>query len=58
MALLVVTLLKLFLHDLWRLGGLSRVGSLVGLAVVLLVVSLIYQRFLASGKKLRSSEGD
>ena len=53
MALLGVTLLKLFLHDLWNLGGLSRVGSLVGLAIVLLVVSLIYQRFLATnaGKK-------
>lgn len=47
MGLLVVTLLKLFLHDLWRLGGLYRVGSLIGLAVVLMVVSFIYQRFLA-----------
>jgi uncharacterized membrane protein len=56
MALLVVTLLKLFLHDLWRLGGLPRVGSLVGLAVVLLIVSLIYQRFLASGAAGRKKE--
>lgn len=48
MGLLVVTLLKLFLHDLWRLGGLYRVGSLIGLAVVLMVVSFIYQRFLAA----------
>ncbi len=47
LGLLVVTLLKLFLHDLWRLGGLYRVGSLIGLAVVLMVVSFIYQRFLA-----------
>jgi uncharacterized membrane protein len=54
MGLLVVTLIKLFLHDLWRLGGLHRIGSLVGLAVVLIVVSFIYQRFLSSesfGKK-------
>jgi len=53
MGLLGATLLKLFLHDLWRLGGLPRIGSLVGLAIVLLVVSLIYQRFLAtsSGNK-------
>ena len=49
-------MLKLFLHDLWRLGGLSRVGSLVGLAVVLLVVSVIYQRFLASGAAWRKKE--
>ncbi|MEY2410252.1 MAG: hypothetical protein QOF48_2922 [Verrucomicrobiota bacterium] len=56
MTLLGITLLKLFLHDLWRLGGLSRVGALVGLAVVLLVVSLIYQRFLASDGLHRKKE--
>jgi len=54
MALLVVTLLKLFLHDVWQLGGLYRIGSLIGLAVVLTVVSLIYQRFM-SGEALRKS---
>ena len=48
LALLVVTLVKLFLHDLWRLGGLFRIGSLIGLAVVLMVVSFIYQRFLSA----------
>jgi len=45
LGLLVVTLLKLFLSDLWQLGGLYRVGSLLGLAVVLIVVSFAYQRF-------------
>ena len=49
MGLLIVTIVKLFLHDLWRLGGLYRIGSLIGLAVVLMVVSFIYQRFLAAG---------
>jgi uncharacterized membrane protein len=48
MGLLVFTLAKLFLHDLWRLGGMYRIGSLIGLAVVLIVVSFIYQRFLSS----------
>ncbi len=48
LGLLVVTLLKLFLHDLWRLGGLYRIGSLVGLAVLLMVSSFIYQRFLSN----------
>ncbi len=48
MGLLVVTLLKLFLHDLWRLGGLYRIGSLIGLAVLLMLISFIYQRFLSS----------
>jgi hypothetical protein len=52
LALLTVTLLKIFLHDLWRLGGMYRIGSLVGLAVVLILVSFIYQRFLG-----RTSEG-
>jgi uncharacterized membrane protein len=52
LGLLTVTLIKLFLHDLWRLGGLYRIGSLIGLAVVLILVSFIYQRFLsdAGGK--------
>jgi len=30
------------------LGGLYRIGSLVGLAVLLILVSFIYQRFLSS----------
>ncbi|MBL8992797.1 MAG: DUF2339 domain-containing protein [Spirochaetia bacterium] len=47
LGLLVVTILKLFLHDLFRLGGLYRIGSLIGLAVVLILVSFIYQKFLS-----------
>ncbi len=54
LSLLVVTLLKLFLHDLWRLGGLYRIGSLIGLALLLLLVSFLYQRFLAPGADRRS----
>ena len=46
-ALLLVTLVKLFLHDLWSLGGLYRIGALIGLALVLIPVSYLYQRFLA-----------
>ena len=49
LGLLVVTLLKLFLHDIWQLGGFYRIGSLVGLALVLIPVSFLYQRFLAAG---------
>ncbi len=48
MALLGVTLVKLFFHDLWRLGGLYRIGALIGLAVVLILVSMFYQKFLAT----------
>ncbi|HSP34257.1 MAG TPA: DUF2339 domain-containing protein, partial [Thermoanaerobaculia bacterium] len=46
--LLVVTILKCFLHDLARLGGLYRVGSLLGLAISLVLVGLLLQRFVMS----------
>jgi uncharacterized membrane protein len=47
LGLLVVTMIKLFLHDIWQLGGLYRIGSLIGLALVMLAVSFLYQRFLS-----------
>lgn len=47
MALLGVTLLKLFLHDLRELGQLYRIGAFIGVAVILMVASWLYQRFLA-----------
>jgi uncharacterized membrane protein len=46
--LLTATMIKLFLHDLWRLGGLYRIGSLIGLAMVLILVSFVYQRVLVN----------
>ncbi len=46
LALLVVTILKCFLFDLARLGGLYRVGSFVGLAICLACVALLLQRFV------------
>jgi uncharacterized membrane protein len=49
--LLVATILKCFLHDLGRLGGLYRVGSFVGLAVCLALVALLLQRFVLSGTR-------
>ncbi|HKO57139.1 MAG TPA: DUF2339 domain-containing protein, partial [Thermoanaerobaculia bacterium] len=44
--LLLVTILKCFLHDLGRLGGLYRVGSLLGLAVSLVFVTILLQKFV------------
>jgi hypothetical protein len=44
--LLIVTVAKCFLHDLWRLGGLYRVGSFVGLAICLTLVALLLQKFV------------
>ncbi len=45
LALLGITLLKLFLHDLARLGPLHRIGAFTGVAVVAIVASFLYQRF-------------
>jgi len=46
LALLCVTLLKLFLSDLAHLNQLYRIGAFVGVAVVLLVASFLYQKFV------------
>ena len=46
LAVLVLTIGKVFLHDLWNLGALYRVGSIVGLAVALLAVSFLTQRYV------------
>ena len=45
LTLLGITLLKLFLHDLSRLGPLHRIGAFAGVAVVAMVASVLYQRF-------------
>jgi uncharacterized membrane protein len=47
--LLVITAFKIFFMDLWRLGGLYRVASFVGFAVVAILVSFLYQRYLVKG---------
>jgi uncharacterized membrane protein len=44
--LLSVTILKCFLLDLSHLGGLYRVGSLLGLAASLVLVGLLLQKFV------------
>jgi uncharacterized membrane protein len=49
LGLLSVTLLKLFFHDLARLAQLYRIGALVGVAVIAILASFLYQRFLARG---------
>lgn len=48
LAVFFLTIGKVFLHDLWNLGALYRVGSLVGLAIALLAVSFLTQRFVFS----------
>ena len=51
MALLCVTLLKLFFHDLARLGQLYRIGAFVGVAVVAMLASFAYQKFFSKTAK-------
>ena len=46
LVLLLATIGKVFLLDLEDLAGLYRVGSFLGLALSLLVVSVLYQRFV------------
>jgi len=48
--LLGVTLLKLFLHDLANTDSGYRIGALIGVAVIALAASFLYQRFLTADK--------
>jgi uncharacterized membrane protein len=50
-ALLSVTLFKLFLHDLAQLGALYRVGALMAVAIIAIIASFAYQRFLPANEK-------
>lgn len=51
MALLSVTLLKLFFHDLANLAGLYRIGAILVVAVIAMLASFLYQRFLGKQGK-------
>jgi uncharacterized membrane protein len=44
--LFLATIAKVFLHDLGELRDLYRVASLTGLAVSLIIVSVVYQRYV------------
>ncbi len=48
LVLILITSAKIFLKDLWSLGQLYRVASFIGLAVVMMLVSYLYQRFLSN----------
>ncbi len=49
--LLSVALLKLFFHDLARLEALYRIGALFAVAVIAILASFAYQRFLPNNEK-------
>jgi uncharacterized membrane protein len=48
LGLLSITLLKLFFHDLARLGQLYRIGAFISVAVIAMLASFAYQRFFAA----------
>lgn len=58
MALLCITLLKLFFHDLARLGQLYRIGAFVGVAVIAMLASFAYQKFFAAGATKKESNDE
>ena len=51
LGLLGVTVVKLFFHDLSQLDQLYRIGAFIFVAVIAIVASFLYQRFLAAAKK-------
>jgi uncharacterized membrane protein len=46
-ALLSIALAKLFLHDLDSLSELYRIGAFITVAIIAIVASFVYQRFLS-----------
>ena len=55
LALLLITLAKLFIHDLSNLNQLYRIGAFIGVALILIVASFLYQRFLAPTAKPKTA---
>ncbi len=45
--LLVITLLKLFLHDLSTIGNIYRIAALIATGLIAFIASFLYQRFFA-----------
>ena len=58
MALLCVTLLKLFFHDLAQLGQLYRIGAFIGVAVIAMLASFAYQKFFSAGDKAKEAKDE
>ena len=58
MGLLSVTLLKLFLHDLARLSGLYRIGAIFIVAIIAIVASFLFQRFLGTQNQPPKSDNN
>src|SRR5262249_7864527 len=51
LGLLSLTVLKLFFHDLSQLEQLYRIGAFVVVAIIAILASFLYQRFLGAAEK-------
>src|SRR5213592_445422 len=51
LALLGITVVKLFFHDLSQLDQLYRIGAFLAVAVIAILASFLYQRFFAAATK-------
>ena len=58
MALLCVTLLKLFFHDLASLNQLYRIGAFIGVAVIAMLASFAYQKFFSATAKTQETSNE
>lgn len=54
--LFVVTLLKLFFHDLSQLDQLYRIAAFIVVAVIAMLASFLYQRFFGTLNKLNETD--
>jgi len=55
LGLLGITVVKLFFHDLSQLDQLYRIGAFIVVAVIAILASFLYQRFLAATEKNNES---
>ena len=51
LGLLGLTIVKLFVHDLSQLDQLYRIGAFIVVAIIAILASFLYQRFLAAMAK-------
>ena len=58
LTLMGITLLKLLFHDLNELSQLYRVGAAGGVAILALIVSVLYQKFVSSENATQPSPQD
>ena len=56
-AVMALALLKTFGYDLWKLGGLWQIASVMGIGLSLVGVGWLYARFMRGGDTVKPSVG-